>query len=167
MNIKEFEETPRSLQERRLRIRATGLTHRRMRNLLGVVRLSSQAISRNSNFPLLNLSYMVSDPTTKMCFYETAAWVISSVVSGASIEAEGPAGSTMDYLSPIEPSFATQVAYSMLGKKREDANDMLKCLLSRYEDKIEKAPLGKKYQEYSKLYEKIKKEMEDHGILEE
>jgi len=147
------------------------------RNLLWVVSLSSQAISRNSDFPLLNLCYTASGPTTKMCFYETAAWVITSVVSGASIEVEGPAASTLDHLSPIEPRFATQVAHSVTGWKREDGNDIVKRLLSIYEDRIGKAPLGKKYQEcfdvksatpsqeYSALYEETRREMEDYGII--
>jgi len=148
-----------------------------VRNLLWVVSLTSQAISRNTDFPLLNLCYVASGPTTKMCFYETAASVIASVVSGASIEVEGLASSTLDHLSSLEPMFATEVAHSMLGKKRTDANDIVKALLSKYENRIENAPLGKKYQEcfdvksatpskeYSVIYEQVKKEMEDNGIL--
>ena len=147
------------------------------RSLLWVVSLSSQALSRNTNVPLLNLGYMSAGPTTKMCFYETAAWVTACVVSGASIEAEGPALSTMDHLSPMEPELATHVAHSMLGRKRKDANDIVKGLLKKYEDQIEKAPIGKKYQdcfniktatpskEYSALYETISREMKDAGII--
>lgn len=149
-----------------------------MRSLLWVVSLASQAVSRNSVMPILNLGYMSSGPTEKMCFYETAAWVIASVVSGASIEAIGMARSHLDYLSSMEPRLATEVAMSLTGKKRADANDMIKDLLLRYEDKIENAPLGKKYQEcfdlksatpseeYAKLYKVAEKEMEDSGIID-
>jgi methylamine--corrinoid protein Co-methyltransferase len=78
----------------------------------------------------------------------------------------------------MEPMLATEVALSMVGKKRKDANDIVKGLLSKYEDRIADPSMGKKYQEcfdvksatpskeYVELYKETKKEMEDLGIIE-
>ena len=147
------------------------------RQLLWVQSMSTQAITRNSHFPLLNLGYTAAGPMTKMCLYETAAWVIASVVCGASIEAEGVAGAThVDYLTPLEPRFASEVAHAAVGLSRRDASKILNKLLSKYEDRIAEAPLGKKYQEcfdveggvpnaeYAELYQEVKDEMGTLGL---
>jgi methylamine--corrinoid protein Co-methyltransferase len=115
---------------------------------------------------------------TKMCLYETAAWVIASVVCGASIEAEGVAGAThVDYLTPLEPRFASEVAHAAVGLSRQEASGIINQLLSKYEDQIPTAPLGKKYQEcfnvdsstpseeYLALYHEVKDEMESLGLV--
>jgi methylamine--corrinoid protein Co-methyltransferase len=147
------------------------------RDLLWVKSVSTQAITRNSHFPVLSLGYTAAGPMTKMCLYETAAWVIAAVVSGASIEAEGVAGAThVDYLTPMEPKLATEVAHAAVGLDRSAASDLLNSLLALYESKIPEAPLGKKFQEcfdvesatptegYVELYEKVKGELADLGL---
>ncbi|NIM45258.1 MAG: monomethylamine:corrinoid methyltransferase [Nitrososphaeria archaeon] len=147
-------------------------------NLLWTLSVASQAVSRNTHFPLLNCCYTAAGPMTEMCFYETAAWVIASVVSGASVEVEGSAKAThIDHLSPLEPRFGVDVAHAIVGMKREAANDLVKRLLSKYEDKIDDPPLGKKFQEcfnivtgrpsgeHSSLYSRMRREMEDYGLM--
>lgn len=147
------------------------------RDVCWAVSTSSQAISRNSHFPFFILSYTSSGPMTKMCFYEIAAAITTSVVSGASIEFGGVAKATAtDYFTPMEPRFASEVAHSVIGLKRKDANMIVKKLLTKYEDKIVNAPLGKKYEEcwdikaksplpeYTDLYKDVKKEISECGI---
>lgn len=147
------------------------------RNTLWTISLSSQAISRNSNLPLFILGYLASGPMTKMVLYETAAWVIAAVASGAHIEAEGVCKAThVDHFTPMEPGFAGEVAYAAAGIKRSLANELVKELLSRYEEKIKDPPMGRKYQEcydvktgkpceeYRQLYSEIKRELEDLGL---
>jgi len=147
------------------------------RDVLWAVSISSQAISRNSHFPFFILSYTASGPMTKMCFYEIAAAITTSVVSGASIEFGGVAKATAaDFFTPMEPKFASEVAHSVVGLKRKDANVIVKRLLVKYEDQIINAPLGKKYKEcwdikaksplpeYIDLYEDVKKEISKCGL---
>jgi len=147
------------------------------RRLLWVQSVSTQAIARNSHFPLLNLGYTAAGPMTRMCLYETAAWVIASVVCGASIEAEGVARAThVDYLTPLEPRLATEVAHAAIGLSRQGANEIVNRLLEKYEHHIPEAPLGSKYQEcfdvesatpvpeYVDLYEQVKSELRGYGL---
>ncbi|MCL4458661.1 MAG: monomethylamine:corrinoid methyltransferase [Chloroflexi bacterium] len=147
------------------------------RNTLWALSVSSQAISRNSHFPLLDLGYVAAGPVTEMCLYETAAWVIAAVVSGGSIEAEGTAKAThVDYMTPLEPQFATEVAHATTGMTRKEANEVVKSLLDRYEDSIPHAPIGQRYQdcfdvargipkpEYLELYHRVREELESMGL---
>lgn len=147
------------------------------RNTIWSISLSSQSITRNSRLPLFILGYVASGPVTEMVLYETAAWIVAAVASGANIEAEGVCKAThIDHFTPMEPKFAAEVAHAATGIKRSYANDLVKKLLSKYEDKLSAPPLGKKYQEcydmstgkpceeYVQIYLKAKKELEDLGL---
>ena len=147
------------------------------RRTLWSISLSSQAITRNSRLPLFIIGYVASGPMTEMVLYETAAWIIATVASGAHVEAEGVCKAThVDHFTPMEPGFAAEVAYAATGIKRSFANELVKTLLSRYEEKLNNPPLGKKYQEcynaetgkpseeYLGLYSRIKTELEDLGL---
>ena len=147
------------------------------RQTLWSISLSSQAMSRNSALPLFIIGYVASGPMTEMVLYETAAWVIATVASGAHVEAEGVCKAThVDHFTPMEPQFAAEVAHAASGIKRSFANELVRTLLSRYEEKLNNPPLGKKYQEcynvetgkpseeYLRLYSRIKTELEDLGL---
>jgi len=111
---------------------------------------------------------------TKMVFYEYAAWVIGGVVSGGSIEVGGTArGVAVDYVSPMEPLFASEVVHAVAGMSRKEASGIVKALLEKYEDKLLNPPLGQKYQEccnvgtgipnkeFIELYREVRQEMTD------
>jgi len=147
------------------------------RNTLWATSISSQAISRNSKFPLLTSSILASGPGTEMCFYENTARTIASCVSGGGILALGLAKNVQtDHLTPWDPKFSVEVALASLGMKRDAANDMVKELLNKYEEKIPEAPIGKKFQElfnvetleptpeYYDLYYKMKDEIRTYGL---
>jgi len=145
--------------------------------LLWVISVYGQAISRNTNLLSLNLNYTAAGPCTEMVLHEIAARAITAVTSGLSIEAVG-VGKAMheDYLTPIEPRFSAEVAHASVGMKRENANEIVKHLTSTYVDKISNPPLGIKYQECFdvktgkpsnkclEIYNKVKKELEDLGL---
>jgi len=147
------------------------------RDVLWSVSASSQAISRNSHFPFFILSYTSAGPMTEMCLYELAAAVMTSVVSGASIEFGGVAKATVvDHFTPMEPRLASEVAHGVVGMTRLQGNEIVKQLLAKYEEDIPQAPKGGKYQEcwniqskepkleYLELYQKIKRELAEYGI---
>lgn len=144
------------------------------RDTLWVRSVANQAITRNSWLPVANLGYVGAGPMTKMAFYETAAWVIASVVSGGSIEAEGIAKNAhVDHTSPIEPYFASEIAHAVAGLSRKEANQIVISLLSKYEDQLAKAPIGSPVQEcmnletgeidsgFLDLYRDVRQEMKD------
>jgi methylamine--corrinoid protein Co-methyltransferase len=144
-----------------------------------VIGVYGQAISRNTHLLSLNLTYTAAGPCTEMCLYEIAARVITAVASGLSIEAVGVAKAIHeDYLTPIEPRFAAEVAHATAaaGMKREDANDIVKHLESLYRDRLSNPPLGMKYQECFdvktgkpspkclEIYNKVKRELKELGL---
>jgi hypothetical protein len=118
------------------------------RDVLWARALANQAITRNSHVPTLNVGIITAGPATGMGLYETAAYVATTVASGGSIEAVGAAQSTHpDYLSPMEPLFAGEVAHAVAGMNRQEVNRVVLSLLEKYEDRLHTPPLGKKYQE--------------------
>jgi hypothetical protein len=118
------------------------------RDTLWVRSVANQAITRNSMLPVSNLGYIGAGPMTKMALYETAAWVVASVVSGGSIEAEGVAKNAhVDHTSPIEPYFASEIAHAAAGLSRKEGNKIVKTLLSKYEDDLADAPIGSPLQD--------------------
>jgi len=114
-----------------------------------------------------------------MAFYETAAWVIAAVVSGGSIEAEGIAKNAhVDFTSPVEPYFASEIAHAAIGKPREEANQLVKGLLEKYEAELENPPIGAPIQKcmnlengeispgYRSVYQSVREEMSDEFGLD-
>jgi methylamine--corrinoid protein Co-methyltransferase len=149
------------------------------RDTLWVRSLANQAITRNSWLPVANLGYIGAGPTTKMAFYETAAWVIAAVVCGGSIEAEGIAKNAhVDFTSPVEPYFASEIAHAVIGMPREEANQLVEGLLEKYEQDLDNPPIGVPIQkcmnlengeispEFRSVYQSIRKEMSDEFGLD-
>jgi len=145
--------------------------------LLWAASVYAQAISRNTHLLSLHLNYTAAGPCTEMVYYEIAAQRLAAVPSGVSIESVGVRGAAHeDYLTPMEPRFAAEVAHSVVGMKRDDANEIVKTLVSKYADKIANPPKGLKYQEcydvktgkpsekVLETYNKVKKELEELGI---
>ncbi len=118
------------------------------REAIWVRSLSIQAITRHSDVPCLDTGTIGSGPATGTGLYEVAAFVASPVVSGGSIEACGTARATHpDYLSPIEPLFAAEVAHAVAGMTREQVNSLVLRLLEKYESRLQDPPLGMRYQD--------------------
>ncbi|MFX0055003.1 MAG: monomethylamine:corrinoid methyltransferase [Candidatus Hermodarchaeota archaeon] len=145
--------------------------------LIWLAALYSQAVSRNTKVPALYYNYTAAGPCTEMVLQEFAAEFIAAVSSGASIETGGVAkGKYFDYLTPIEPMFASEVAYATAGVKRSDANEIAKQIVPKFIDKVPDPPRGKRFQECCdmvtgdpskecfEIYEKVKKEVSDLGI---
>jgi len=135
-------------------------------------------MARNSHFPLLDISIIGAGPETEMEFYENAACVIGAVVSGsAGVESPGGAkNAIIDHLSPLIAKWTAEVAHAVPGMKRDEANEIVKRLLLKYESNIDNPPQGKRYQDcfniktrepgkkYSALYEKAKEELTGYGL---
>ncbi len=147
------------------------------RDVLWCVAVSSQATSRNTREPVLNLGYIAAGPMTKQFYYESAAYIATAISSGVSTQTTHPARAVLnDYVTPMEMLGAVELAEGCTGMKRADANEIAKELLARYEDTIDDAPTGKKYQEcydvgtgepcqeYVDLYGEVKKELRSLGI---
>jgi methylamine--corrinoid protein Co-methyltransferase len=145
--------------------------------MLWPIGIANQAITRNSPVPVTNLCYTAAGPVTEMVFYEIAAWVLTGVTSGGSIEVGGIALNTvLDHTTPCEPRFACEVAHAAAGMSRKEANRICKALNDKYEKNLTQPPTGKNYrecfdvqtstptEEYRKFYKDMKAKIKDLGI---
>jgi methylamine--corrinoid protein Co-methyltransferase len=145
--------------------------------------LANAALARHTNF----VSYTggpyqaYAGPCTDMYLYEIAASTVAVLACGSASTKHGGGrcGAETDYFGgPLDTRFLRDLGYAAARLKREDANEIVKAVLAKYEDRIrtKNPPLGKKFQdcndlktlkptkEYLDLYDKIKKELEDLGL---
>jgi methylamine--corrinoid protein Co-methyltransferase len=147
------------------------------REMLWVVSVSSQAITRNSPLPIAALCFAGAGPMTDMIFYEITAWTLAAVTSGASIEVAAIAKNTaLDHTTPYEPQFGAEVAHRAVGMSRKEANRICLDLVGRYEKDLPNPPAGKRFQdcfdiqtstptqEYRNFYKTMKKKIHDLGV---
>ncbi|MHA2391400.1 MAG: monomethylamine:corrinoid methyltransferase [Promethearchaeota archaeon] len=149
------------------------------RELLWVLSVTYQALARNSPFISLSGGFTDAGPCTNMVLYEAAAHGLASTVSGANLwEIAVAQNKHKNRATPIEARFACEVGYGSVHErmKREDANELVKNLIVKYEDKLGKALLGKTFQEcynvktitptkeHMELYTNVKRELEDMGV---
>jgi len=147
------------------------------RETLWAIAAMAQAISRNTHLLSLSLNYTSAGPCTEMCLQETSASVIAAVASGLSIESVGVGTNKReDFTTPVEPRISAEVAHAATGLNRSEANEIVKKLLSKYEDRLKEPPMGKSLfecwdadnlepsGEYKKIIARLKEEMQGLGI---
>jgi len=148
------------------------------RDVLWVVSVSCQATSRNIPMPVFWLGYMAGGPNTEMYFYESAAWLLCAVPSGApSVQTPHPAKAVLiDGFTPMECRFGVEMGKAAARFDRQKANGAVLRLLERYESRIDQAPQGSRYQDcydvatgrpceaYVRLYNDVKEELARMGI---
>lgn len=149
------------------------------RDVLWAVSASCQAASRNIPMPVIWLGYIAGGPNTKIFFYESAAYLLCTVTSGApSAQTPHPAKAVkIDGITPMEAKFGVEMAKAASKFDRQKANELVIRLLEKYESQIEIAPTGSKYQEcydiitgkpsqeYLWLYNEVKEELTRMGII--
>jgi hypothetical protein len=139
--------------------------------------ISSSAIARNSQTPLLNLTYVAAGPMTDMVLYEIAASQTARVASGSNIEFGGVGKAiTLDHMTPTEPRFASQVAHAAAGMTRKQAGEVFTQLYDLYSDKLPNPPKGTRFQdcydwgsitpceEYVELVSRVTEELKSYGL---
>lgn len=136
------------------------------------------AMNRNVNALEYCYHFAAAGPGTEMLLYEGAAKTIAAVASGYDFHC-GPlalkAGKE-NHISPLEFRLSMEVAHGAAGMKREDANYLINNLFVKFEDKIRNPPSGKSFtecmdlktlkptEEWQRIYEKVKRELEDIGV---
>ncbi len=138
----------------------------------------NQALSRNTHTLPVNIANVVSGPVTEKLLYEIAAGQAVLACSGASATV-GPrtaGGKLNDYITPLECRFTAEVTHAASGLRVEKVNEIVKELVSRYEDDLRSPDYGKPYQEaydmtthqpteeWETIYHKVKQEVIDLGI---
>jgi methylamine--corrinoid protein Co-methyltransferase len=132
------------------------------RDLLWVISTVGQAISRNTRLPMTIAGELDSGPCTEMVLQEATTYSVAGTVSGLSLMAvEVTNNKCLDHCT---------------GMKREEANELVKEVLEKYEHRIGEAPIGKSFRdcydaetitpskEYLEIYKTVKKELGDIGL---
>ncbi|GAH87926.1 unnamed protein product, partial [marine sediment metagenome] len=149
------------------------------RELLWVISLVGQAISRNTRLSVAIAGELDAGPCTEMVLYEATAYASVGTVSGLNLMAvEVTNNLCLDHCTGMEARMAAEAGHAVAtsGMKREDINELVKELLKKYETKIGKAPIGKNFREcydpetitpsneYLKIYNNVKKELKEIGL---
>ncbi|MCL7452955.1 MAG: monomethylamine:corrinoid methyltransferase [Anaerolineae bacterium] len=148
------------------------------RDILWAVSASCQAVSRNIPMPVIWLAYQAAGPNTEMYFYESAAYILCAVTSGApAVQTPLPAKATVpDAITPMEARFGIEMSIAASKLNRDQASGIVNRLLERYESRIEEPPIGSRYTEcynvvtgkpgedYLRLYDNVREELVSLGI---
>ncbi len=140
--------------------------------------IAQQAQNRHTGILTRGLTSQIFGPCTFELLYETVVIAITDVVSGVSLElGTRPTGCKYpNYASGLENKFAAEVTKSSAGLKRSDANEMVRVLLPKYEDRLQRPNKGKSFtectdlktlkpiKEWQDIYERVWKELEDLGL---
>jgi methylamine--corrinoid protein Co-methyltransferase len=140
--------------------------------------MTNQALARNTHLltdPVLN---QVSGPGTESLLREIAAGITAVAAAGATFTV-GPrsaGGKLTDFVTPLECRFLSEVSHAASGMALEDANEVVKALLPRYEATIKDPDIGIPFQKaynmdtlepipkWQAMYHKVKEECIDLGI---
>ena len=137
-----------------------------------------QAENRNTDILVGGITSQLSGPDTYEILYEMASGAIEQSVSGcvANIGNRSAGGKYIDHLSALEQKFSAEVVKAAAGMSRVDANEIIKVLLPKYEDKLPRADKGKSFTEcmdlktlkpingWQEKYDRVWKELEDLGL---
>ena len=114
---------------------------------------------------------------TKSYFYETTAYLLTAIPSGASAQNGAPARAIVaNHMTPLELEYSAEVIRCAHKVSRAEANEIVKRLVPKYEDGLATASTGKSYQEcfdlktgypsedYVDFYREIKTEIANMGV---
>ena len=137
--------------------------------ILWAMSIGVQALTRNTDLLIATLAGPAGGPGTKTMLYENAAHAIATTVSGqAVIEASHSAagGRTRKHASGLDSKISGEVAHAVRGMSREQANELVKRLLSLYEADLPTNPIGKPFDEVYDV-EKVEPTPEWQGMYDE
>ena len=136
--------------------------------LLWASSLGLQALARNTNLITASLVGPAGGPGTKTMLYENAAFTIATTVAGQSaIEASHSAGGAIPrHVSGLDAKICGEVAHAVGGMSREQADDLVKQLLTIYEQDMLTKPIGQPFEEVYDI-EKVEPTAEWQGTYDE
>jgi methylamine--corrinoid protein Co-methyltransferase len=156
------------------------ILHNSSRNMIWAACVLTQAITRNSNAINFVVPVTQAGSCTEMSLYEIAAYTVATSACGAHFSMTIEAGSKfVDMCTGLNARFGAEVAHAAASLTRGDANELVKSILKKYEENLNKpelVPKGKLFNEcydlqtvkptneYLKIYNKVKKELENIGL---
>jgi methylamine--corrinoid protein Co-methyltransferase len=140
--------------------------------------MSVQALSRNTPFMLDILSSPVGGPGTATVLYETATMALSGAVSGVArlMGVRSARGVVAGHVSGLEARFMGEVGRAVAGMSRQQANEIVKQIVPKYRDWLDKEDKGKRFDEvydvrtlkpgaeWLRIYDAVKEELLALGV---
>ena len=140
--------------------------------------VANQAVSRNTPGVLHSINNQVAGPCTKMVLYETLVGMTNMAASGVSnvVGTRSAGGRLTNYLTPLEHQFGGEVYKAAAGISREQANEIARCFIPRYEDQLRERPDGKSFKdcydvdrlvpsaEWQRMYDEVHEEALRAGL---
>jgi methylamine--corrinoid protein Co-methyltransferase len=129
-------------------------------------------LSRNTHIVLHSINNQVAGPGTKMLLYETLVGMTTMSVTGVSnvVGTRSAGGRRTNHLSPLEHKFGGEVFKGAAGMSREQANEIVKQIIPKYEDQLKDQPDGVSFAEcydverleptpeWQRMYDEVKAE---------
>ncbi len=149
------------------------------RELLWLVSITAQALSRNTHLLVTVNTFTAAGPCTEMVVYETVANALAATVSGADLDLVAVARNRYpERATGMEARIGAEAGHLVArqGVTREQANEIVKQILLQYETQLDKAPIGKRFdecydletlqptQEYLDLYGRCKEKLSGFGL---
>ena len=146
--------------------------------IIQAISVAHQAIARNCRLMTDLVITPVSGPGQHTLLYECAAMATMAAASGTCglIGPRSNAGIHPAHCSGLEARFTAEVAHAAAGITREQANEIVKQLLVKYQPIIDQRPMGKPFQEvydvkrlkptaeWLAVYEEVKEELRQLGL---
>jgi len=144
--------------------------------------IGSQALSRNTKIINTAVAMTNAGPGTEMQFQEIVSALCAAIPCGREGLSQGVRRFKVKPLlgSGLENRFWGEIGHAMAGVKRDLANSLAKEMLAKYENKITRdsdgGPVGHTLdeiydlntltprKEFTEVYKKVKKELEDLGL---
>jgi methylamine--corrinoid protein Co-methyltransferase len=140
--------------------------------------ISGQAQARNMGRPIEGIISPINGPCTEMLLHECAAAALGGTVSGrAWLLGVRPRGGRLEnYSTALENVFAAEIAKAAARLTRKDANEIVKELLPKYENRLRAPAEGKTFPEcydpiklkpskdWLEIYTAVRKELAGLGL---
>lgn len=148
-------------------------------DLLWLISVTGQALARNTQLLIGVSPFTAAGPCTEMVILEIAAIVTAATVSGLHLNLVAVARNKIpEHSSGMEARIGAETGHivSRQGLTRKQAGNIVKRILTEYEDQIPGAPKGKRFdecydletvkptREYVDLYERCKEMLNKFGL---
>ena len=147
--------------------------------IIQAISLAQQALARNCRLLTDVVITPVGGPGTKTLLYECAAMAIMAAASGACglIGPRSAAGIVSAHVSGLEARFTAEVARAAAGISRQEADGLVRQLVTLYKPELDKRPVGLSFPEvynvttvrplpaWLDVYEQVKAELRQMGLI--
>jgi len=146
--------------------------------ILWIIGISNQALTRNTPFMLDVLTSPKGGPCTKTVLYEATAVATTATASGVArlMGVRSTVGKFQGHATGLEARYNGEVGHAVAGMSREQADEIVKQVVPKYEHLLDTEPKGKRFDEaydmhtlrptaeWDAMYRSVKEEIGALGV---